>query len=281
MSWVTDPWATTFGARAGIALIIVGALGGVVGVFVLIRGRAFAAEAFAHTAFPGAVAAAAVGASLTVGSAFAVVVAAGLIVLLARGTPTHDDSAIAIVFTSMLATGALLFSLLGPFDRDISSFVFGSLLGTTTADLVLLATGATIMCAALWGIHRPLIAGAFDAEAAHAVGGRQSHVELVFLGLLAVTVVIVVRAMGNLLVLAMLVTPAATARLVADRLPTMLRISVGVGVASSILGFYFSYHAATATGASVVLAATAIFVITFILRTTIRLGMRRSAPSAG
>lgn len=280
MSTLTEPWQSALVARAGIALLIVGVLGGLIGVYVVMRGLSFTAEAFAHTAFPGAVLATAAGGSVALGGLAAVLVAAGAIALTARSDRISDDAAISVVFTGLFAVGAILLSTLGPFDRDVTSFLFGSLLGTTDTDLVVLAVGAGAVCLALWMMRRPLIATSFDPDFASAVGTRRGAVQLALLALIGVSVVITVQAVGNMLVLAMLVVPAATARLVTRRLRSTFVVSVLVGVAAALIGLYVSYYASVATGACVVLSTVALFVLAAAAsRLTGRL--RPSAPVTG
>ena len=272
MSLITEPWQSGLVARAGVALLIVGILGGVIGVFVVVRGLSFTVEAFAHTAFPGAVLATAAGGSIVLGGLAAVLVTAVAIALAMRSDRISDDAAISVVFTGLFAVGAILFTTLGPFDRDITSFLFGSLLGADRRDLVMLSAGALLVGAALWALRRPLILTSFDPAFASVVGTRPGRVQLALLGLVGVSVVIAVQAVGNMLVLAMLVIPAATARLLTRRLPATFAVSVAAGVLATLIGFYVSYYASAATGACVVLAAVALLLIAALARPLIRRG---------
>lgn len=263
MSWLTDPWATDFVTRAGLELTLVGVLGGVLGVFVVLRGLPYTVEAFAHTVFPGAVLAAVLGGSIVAGGAAAGLAAAAGITLAARSPRTSDETAIGVVFTGMFALGVLLASALGPLDRDIASFLFGNVLGVDTGDLVASAAIAALVLGVLFAIRRPLLAGSFDRDTG-AAGRRVTTVDIVLLGAIALAVVVSIRAIGNVLVLALFVTPAATARLVARRVPTMIAASVAFGVAAGIGGLYLSYHAGVAAGGSVVLVATGLFLLTWL-----------------
>ncbi len=261
IDWVAEPWTSGLVARAGLALIAVGLLGGLVGVFVVIRGLAFTTEAFAHTAFPGAVLAVAAGGSLLLGSLVAVVVAAAAVAIAARGDRTSDDTAISVVHTGLFAMGALLLAALGPLDRDVTSFLFGSVLGVGTRELVAIAVGGALVLAVLWTQRRALIATSFDRESARALGVGANHVEMVLLIALAVTVVLLVQSVGNMLVVAMLVTPAATARLVTRRITSTVIAAVGFGVGAAVAGLYVSYYAGLAAGPAVVLTATALLIV--------------------
>jgi manganese/iron transport system permease protein len=264
MNWLTDPWATELVARAGIELALVGVVGGALGVFVVVRGLPYTVEAFSHTIFPGAVLAAALGGSIVVGGLIAGLVAAAGILLAGRSTRTGDETAIGVVFTGMFALGALLVSALGPLDRDVTSFLFGSLLGVSRADLAVSAVVGVAIVATLVAIRRPLVASSFDRDAAAASGVHTAAVDAVLLVMLALAVVVSVRAVGNVLVLALFVTPAATARLVCRRLGTTIALAVCAGVAAGVGGLYVSYYAGVAAGGAVVLVATALFAVTWL-----------------
>lgn len=283
MNLLTEPWQSGLVARAGIALLIVGVLGGIIGVFVVLRGLSFTVEAFAHTAFPGAVLATAAGGSIVLGGLAAVIVTAAAVALAMRSDRVSDDAAISVVFTGLFALGAIMFATLGPFDRDITSFLFGSLLGTNDRDLAMLSAGALLVSAALWMLRRPLILTSFDPNFASAIGVRAAGVQFVLLGLVGVSVVIAVQAVGNMLVLAMLVIPAATARLVTRRLPATFVVAVVAGVLSALVGLYASYYASAATGACVVLAAVGLLVVAALFNAARSRGrsvaMRRAAAS--
>lgn len=264
MSWLSDPWTTELVTRAGLELVVVGVLGGVLGVFVLVRGLPYTVEAFAHTVFPGAVIAAAVGGSIVVGGLAAGMAAAIGIAFASRSPRTSDETAIGVVFTGMFALGALLYAALGPLDRDITSFLFGSVLGVSRTDLAVSAAAAAAVIAVLAVVRRPLVAGSFDREAAAAAGMRVRSIDMLLLCLLAVAVVVSVRAVGNVLVLAMFITPAASARLVCRRLAATIAAAAAYGVAAGVGGLYLSYHRGVAVGGAVVLVATGLFALTWL-----------------
>lgn len=264
MSWLTDPWATELVARAGLELIIVGILGGALGVFVVIRGLPFTVEAFSHTVLPGAVLASALGGSIILGGLAAGLAAAIGIALTSRAAHTTDETAIGVVFTGMFALGVLLASALGPLDRNISSFLFGDLLGVSRADLTVSAAIAVLVIGTLAVMRRPLIVSSFDRAGAAAAGMRPGVIDVILLCVLALVVVVSIRAIGTVLVLALLVTPAASARLVARRIATTIGAAVAYGVAAGIGGLYLSFHADVAAGGAVVLVATGLFAVTWI-----------------
>jgi manganese/iron transport system permease protein len=281
VSWVTEPWATELVARAGIELILVGILGGALGVFVVVRGLPFTVEAFSHTVFPGAVLASALGGSIVAGALAASLAAAVGIAFASRTDRTSDETATGVVFTGMFALGALLASALGPLDQNISTFLFGDLLGVTRGDLLASLVIVVVVLGTLGAIRRPLIAGSFDRDAASASGMRPGVVDVILLCVLALAVVVAIRAVGTVLVLALFVTPAASARLIAHRLGTTIAVAIAFGIASGLGGLYLSYYADVAAGGAVVLVASGMFVLTWLVspRTGLLGSLRRaSAP---
>ena len=265
MGWLTDPWRTELIARAGIELILIGLLGGALGVVVVLRGLPYTVEAFGHTVFPGAVVAAAAGGSIVAGGAIAGLVAAVAIAVATRSARTSDETAVGVVFTGMFALGVLLVSALGPLTQDVSSFLFGSLLGVSAADLAVSAAITVAVIGVLAAVRRPLMARAFDVDAAAAAGVRVGILDVAVLCLLALAVVASIRAVGTVLVLALFVTPAAAARLLARRVATTVWCAIAFGAASGVIGLYISYHAGVAAGGAVVLSATGIFALTLLV----------------
>lgn len=271
--WLVVPWQSGIVQRAGLALALVGVIGGIVGVIVVTRGLAFTSDAFAHTVFPGAVLAAASGTSLVAGGLASTLVAGGAVALIRARTRTNDDTAIAVVYTGLFALGAIFLAVLGPFDRDVMSFLFGSVLGVSDRDIWAIGVLGAIALGTLWVIRRPLVATMAGREAARADGVTVGTIDAVLLAVLAVVVVTLAQAVGNMLVVALLVSPAVTARLLTDRLRTTILLAAVTGLAAGLGGLYLSYHAALAAGGSVVLVATGL-VIVALLAQTLRRGFR-------
>ena len=263
MTWLTDPWATELVTRAGLELVLLGILGGALGVFVVVRGLPFTVEAFSHTVLPGAVIASALGGSILLGGVVAGVAAAIGIALASRAAHTADETAIGVVFTGMFALGVLLAYVLGPLDRDLSSLLFGDLLGVSRGDLVASTAIAVLVLGTLVALRRPLIAGSFDRDSAEAAGLRPGAIDVILLCVLALVVVVSIRAVGTVLVLALLITPAASGRLLARRIGTTIAAAMAFGVASGLGGLYLSFYADVAAGGAVVLVATGLFAITW------------------
>ncbi|HJZ61861.1 MAG TPA: metal ABC transporter permease [Miltoncostaeaceae bacterium] len=251
-------------ARAGIELVLVGLVGGVLGTFVVLRGLAFTADAFAHCALPGAVVALALGGSIAGGALAAGLVSAGAVVAAGRARATNADTAVGVVFFGLFALGAVLFARLGPFDRDLSSFIFGSVLGVTWREVATTAVAGALVVGILLRLWRPLVLATFDQEAAAGAGVRTGRLDAALLVAIALAVVAAVGAVGNVLVVALLVTPAATARVIARRLVPTVLIAVAAGTLAAIGGLYLSYYAGVAAGGSVVLVATGMLAVALV-----------------
>ena len=265
LSWLAEPWQAAFVVRAMLALILVGIVGGALGGFVVVRGLAFTGEAFAHTVFPGAVVATMAGFSVTAGALAFGLASAGAIALAARIPRVGAEAAIGIVFVGAFALGAILLSTEASPSRDLDSFLFGSLLGVSDGDLLLTAVAAGVVVAGLIALWRPLVLTSFDRGAAQAMGVRVRRVDAALLVMLALAVVVALGAVGNVLVLAMLVTPAATARLAGLRMAPTVILGAALGAAEGIAGLYLSYYGDVAAGGAVVLVATGVFALALLV----------------
>jgi manganese/iron transport system permease protein len=263
--WIAEPWRTGLVQHAAIELGMVAVVGGVIGVFVVVRGLAFTGEAFGHAIFPGAVIAYMLAGSIALGSLACALAAAALVALVSTARELTEDTAVGVVFSGAFALGAVLLATVNDPTRDLNSFLFGSLLGVSREDLVLTAVVAGVVLLALAGLWRPLVLSSFDPVSAAAAGVRLVRVNLVLLVLLAMTTVIAVQAIGNVLVLAILVTPAVTARLLCRRLLPTVLTAVALGWSAALIGIYLSWYRDLAAGASVVMAATGQLVLAALL----------------
>jgi ABC-type Mn2+/Zn2+ transport system permease subunit len=271
LGWLTEPWQLVFMQHAFFAIIIVGIVCGVVGSFVVLRGMAFVGDAFAHAVFPGVVIAFLAGSSIFVGALLAAVVVSLGIGVLSQSERLHEDTAIGVMFAGAFALGISLISSTRSYTKDLTSFLLGNILGVGRSDLLLTAGVAAFVLALLAIFRREMILITFDRTLAHSLGVHLWRFDQLFLILLALAIVTALQTVGNILVLAMLVTPAATARLVADRLPPMLALSAAIGALSGIGGLYLSYYWSVASGAAVVLVATAIFFAVWITTHVLRM----------
>jgi ABC-type Mn2+/Zn2+ transport system permease subunit len=265
MHALLHPWSETFMQLALAELVILGVVGGVVGCWILFYELAYSAESLAHALFPGLVGAALLGLPLLAGGAAGVAGAAAAVALVRRVPSLGADTAVAVVITSLFGLGVLL-ALTPATPPGLDALLFGDLLGVTRGDVVASGVLAVAAGSVLVALHRPLLLVGFDRTTARAFGPRPLLVDLALLGLIAIAIVIGVRALGNLLVLALLVGPAATARLFARRLTRLMALAVAVAVATSIGGLYLSYYANLAAGASVAVTMVAAYLVALAFR---------------
>jgi manganese/iron transport system permease protein len=265
MHWLTDPFALEFMQRALAASLIVGVLCSVLGCFVVLRAMAFLGDALAHAILPGVAIAYLLGVDLLLGALVAAVaVAVGIGVVSRRGA-VKEDTAIGVLFAAALALGVVLISTVRSYATDLTHILFGNVLGVSAADLWLTGLLALAVLLTVVVLFKEFLLASFDPVLAHTLGRRPEALRFLMLVLLALTVVVSLQTVGVGLVAAMLVTPAATAYLLTRRLASMMLVAAAIGTGSSVAGLYISYYLDVASGAAVVLTATAAFVLAYLL----------------
>ncbi len=265
MDLVLDPLGFGFFVRALAASALVGAVCAVVGTYVVLRGVAFIGDAIAHAGFPGIVIAYMLGWPLYIGATGAAVATALAIGVVTRRAGIRQDTAIGVLFAGSFALGVFLFSMIQGYVADLFSFLFGNVLAISTTDLVALSALGLGVLAAVAVLWKELLYTTFDPLGAAASGIRTDWLELLFLTLVAITIVVSLQAVGIILVVAMLVTPAATAQLVTVRFTRLMLTAAAIGVASAVVGLYVSYWLDVASGATIVLVQTGTFLATLAL----------------
>jgi ABC-type Mn2+/Zn2+ transport system permease subunit len=264
-AYLTDPWQSEFMVRSLLALIMVSVVCAVMGSFVVVKGMAFIGDALAHASFGGVAAAFVLGGNIYLGAAVAAILTSLGIVFVSRRAGLRFDTAIGVIFVGAFALGIAIVSRQEGYIVDLFSFVFGNVLGVGKGDLLLIAAvGATVLVLVAV-FYKELLFTAYDPAMAAAAGLPVAAMQYGLLALIALTIVISLKAVGIVLVVAMLVTPAATAQLLVRRLHLIMAVGAGVGIVSSVVGLYLSYHADVAASAAVVLTATVIFLLTFLL----------------
>jgi ABC-type Mn2+/Zn2+ transport system permease subunit len=253
--------------RALLELSILGLVCGPLGVWVVLHGQSYAAESIAHSTLPGLVLAALVAAPLGLGAAAGLAVAVGCVVLASRQEAIGPDVSVAVVVTALVGLGSLL-ALAPEVPVRLGELLFGDPLGVGTDDLLVSAALAVAVLAALAGSHRTLTLSGFDPQTAASLGGGGARAAALLLGLLALTILIAVQALGNLLVVAILIAPGATALRLRDGLGPALRLSAALAVGAGIAGIYLSYWSGVAAGAAVALAAVTIFAVAMLVPRT-------------
>jgi manganese/iron transport system permease protein len=256
---VLEPLGYAIFVRALIAAILVGSVCAVVGTYVVLRGLAFIGDAISHAAFPGLVVAFMLQVPFYIGAAVAAVGTALAIGFVTHRTSLRADTTIGVVFAGTFALGIFLYSLIQGYVPDLFGFLVGNILFIGIGDLIgLLILGVLVLVAVaiLW---KELLYATFDPLGAAASGLPVAILEYILLVLIAVTIVVSVQAVGIILVVAMLVTPPATAQLLTTRFGWLMALAVAFGIAGAIGGLYLSYWLDVASGATIVLIETLLF----------------------
>lgn len=264
IEWLLTPLTYTFMQRGLAASVIVGVLCAVIGCYVVLRSMAFLGDAMAHAILPGIAVAYLLKVDLLIGALVAAIIVALAIGFLSRQGAVKEDTAIGILFAGALALGVALISTIKTYAVDLSHILFGNVLGVSESDLVLTGGLALGVLVTLVVLFKEFLVVSFDPVLAATIRLPVELLRHVLLILLALTVVVSLQTVGVGLVAAMLVTPAATAYLLTRRLAPMMFISAAIGAFSSVAGLYASFYINVASGAAVVLIATAIFVIVFL-----------------
>jgi manganese/iron transport system permease protein len=265
LAWLTEPLAFDLTRRALLAVTLVGLACGAIGTFVVLRGLSFIGDALAHCVVPGVVVGYLTRGNLALWGALAALLSAWLIGLLARRSRVGGDASIAVVYSGMFALGLALISLTGSYLNDLTEILFGNVLAVNETDLWTGAAVAAIVLAVLVLLHRPLVLASFDPGAARALGARLGLLDAILYALVALTIVSGVLAVGSLLVTALLIVPAASARLFARRLSSLLVLAALLAGLAGWIGLYASYYYRVASGGAVVLAAVTIFALSLLL----------------
>jgi manganese/iron transport system permease protein len=259
-----EPLELAFMQHAFLAVIVIGIAAGVIGTFVVLRGVGFLGDALAHAIFPGLAVAFITGGNIMVGAFIAAVIVSLLIGAISQNQRVNNDTAIGVLFVGAFALGIALMTSQSTFQRDLTSFLFGSVLGITRDELGIISLVAAGVLAALYWFRREITIISFDRGFAAATGLHVWRYDQLFLVLLALTIVTGLQMVGNVLILALLITPAAAARLLTDRLWVMATLSGLIGAVSGIIGLYISWYQQVASGAAIVLSATAIFFLAYL-----------------
>jgi manganese/iron transport system permease protein len=277
MDALLDPLAFQWFQRALVASVLAGVVCAVVGSFVVLKGLAFIGDAVAHAAFPGVVVAFMTGTPYALGGGIAAFLTAIAIGWTTRRARIRADTAIGVLFAGTFALGILLYSTIQGFVPDLLGFLIGNVLAISADDLlslVLLGAATLAVVLILW---KELLYSTFDPLGASASGLPVGALEYLFLGLVAVTIVVSLQAVGIILVVAMLVTPAAAAQLLTVRISRLLLIAMAIGAGTSIVGLYLSYWLDVASGATIVLVQTAVFIVALAASA----GRRRASLAPG
>ena len=264
IDYLIGPFQYGFMVRALIVSVLVGVMCPILGAYVITRGRAFMGDALAHSVLPGMVVAFLLGIS-----PFFAAVPAGIVIALLMGTVSRrtgisEDTSIGIVFAGMFALGLVMLSRATNVNVNIEDLLLGQVLGVSRTDVYVSLALTAFVLVGLYAFHRQLVYTTFDEVGASVIGIRTNLVEYILLALLALVIVIGIQAAGIVLVMAMLITPAAAAYLLARRFVGMMIVGAIVGATSAIVGLYLSFHADLPSGPAMALLATAMFAVAAI-----------------
>jgi manganese/iron transport system permease protein len=268
VSWLTAPLAYEFMQRGLLVAVLVGIVCAVVGCYVVLRGMAFLGDALSHAILPGLavgyLASAGDSTSLFWWALGAAVLSSVSISALSRGGRIKQDTAIGIVFAGMFALGIALISTIRSYAVDLSHFLFGNILGVTTDDVYLTAAVSLVVLLIILAFYKEFTLLSFDPQLATTLRLPARSLDILLSVLTAVAIVVSLQAVGVALVVAMLVTPAATAYLLTKNLRRMMLLAAAIAAGSAVVGLYASYYFNVASGAAIVLACTAVFMAVWL-----------------
>jgi ABC-type Mn2+/Zn2+ transport system permease subunit len=264
IDFLTEPWDPEFMRRALIASALVSIVAAVVGSYVILKGMAFISDALPHASFGGVAIAFAAGTSLYLGGAIAALATALAVGFVSRRGLIKSDTAIGILFVGMFALGLAVIQKQDDYTGDLQAIVFGSVLAVTWGDVWLTAAIGAGVLAFVALFYKELLFTSYDPTMAAAAGLPVGLLQYALLALLALTTVIALQTIGVILVVAFLITPAATAQLLVRSLPAMMLLGAAIGALSALVGLYIAWHADLSASASIVLTATGFFAVAFV-----------------
>lgn len=274
-NWMVEPFQAGFQIRALLGGLLAAVMSSFVGVWLVLRGMSFFGDAFVHGVVPGIAAAVLFDFSPFLGAALAALVMVSLLELIHRTTSLKEDSAIGLLFVGMMALGVVLISRSDSFQGSLTAILFGDALGVSWADVgvqLMFVIGVGLMSLLL---YRPLMALSFSPDKSQALGMRPQLTHWLLLLMIAAAVIGSFQAVGTLLVLGLLIGPAAAAALITRTVPRMILTSLLLGMISVTVGLILSYHLGTAAGASMALVAILGFFLILTIRETVAAIVRR------
>lgn len=253
-----------FLSKALLVSVMASVVSGVIGTYVVLRGMAFIGDAVAHSVFPGLAVAFLVQGNLVLGGAVAGVLTAVIVAVFSQSRRIKEDSIIGVAFVAAFALGIVIIAQAPGYSGSLQDFLFGSITGIPTEDIITVAASGLLLMLVVFAFHKEFVAASLDREMARASGLPVFALDLALYVMVAVAIVISIQTIGNILVLALLITPAAAARMLTDRLGAMMTLSPILGASSAIIGLYLSWSLDTPAGGTIVLVATAFFLLAWI-----------------
>ena len=263
-----EPYGFQFFQHGIIVATIAGALCGLLGVFVVLRGMSYIGHGLSHAVFGGAAASAVIGINFFIGAGIWGIISGVLIARVARRRVLGADAAIGVVTTASFALGLALMNRYGQASKSIEAVLFGSVLGVKVADIVAVSLVAVFALAVIVVWYRKLLFSTFDPDVAQVSGVNVSVVEVVLLSLLSLTILVTMRVIGTLLISALLVIPAAAARMTTNSFSRLLWISPLIGAVTCFVGMNLSYHLDTSASATIILLDALVFIVVYTVAGT-------------
>jgi ABC-type Mn2+/Zn2+ transport system permease subunit len=273
IEFLVAPFEFGFMQRALLGGVLVATVCALVGTYVVLRGLAFVGDALAHAAFPGVVIAYLLKGNIYLGATIFALATALAIGLVSRRSRVSYDTVIGILFAGAFALGVLLMSTIHGYTVDLFSFLFGNVLGISIRDLVLVGFLGAMVVLTIILLYKELLLLSFDPTVAEAMGYPVQRLNYLLLSLIALTIVISIQAVGIILVVALLVTPSATAYLLTERFLRMMILGALLAAAATVIGLYLSYYLNVASGAAIVLVSTCLFFLVLACRRLRVVGM--------
>lgn len=266
MEWITEPFELAFQQRALIAGVLASVGLAVVGTWVVIRGMTFLGDALVHGVVPGIALAVIFDFSVIIGAVLAAVIMIGGINLVHTQTRFSEDTGIGLLFVGMLGLGVILISRTDSYAGNLTSLLFGDVLGVTPADLATLAVVVVVVLIVTVLFFRNFLVLSFNEQKAKLFGLRPGAAHVALLALITISIVGSFQTVGTLLVFGLLVGPPATAALLVKRVPTMMLTAAGIGAVSVVAGLLLSYHADTSGSATMSVIPVVLFFVVLAVR---------------
>ena len=261
---ITEPLQYSFILRALVICVLVGVMCPFLGAFVINREMGFMGDALAHSVLPGMVVAYSVGFSPIIGATPNAIIVALAIGFIVKKTKLSNDTSIGIIFSTLFSIGLNTISFLGGTTINVEDILLGEVLSTTTTDVFVTTLLTIFLLIVMIILYKPMIFTGFDFEGAKVAGIPSEKLDYLLLVLLSIVIVITLQVIGVILVIGMLITPAAASSMIAKRFPQIIIIGIAFGVFSSVLGLYLSYYFNLPSGPSIALVSSSIFGLSLI-----------------
>ena len=258
---ILEPFRYSFMVRAFAVSVLVGIVCPIIGSYVITRGLAFMGDALAHAILPGLVGAFLLGISPLIGAIPAAVAIAFLIGYLSRRTGISEDTSIGILFAGLFALGLVMLSITRGLPVNLEDLLIGRVLGVSLTDVYITMGLVALVLAVLYVFHKELVFASFDPVGATVIGLSTAFLDYLLLAMLALVIIVAVQAVGIVLVMALLVTPAATAYLLVRRFVSIMVIGAALGSVAATSGLYLSFYMNLPSGPAMALSAVGMFIV--------------------